>query len=137
MTEETLSALLDGECSPAELNRLLEAMTRDSTLKERYSRLCLARESRLGVRFRSARLDFPDRIMTALQDERAARIIPFRLPQVRWTSVWRPLSGLAAAAAVGALAVLAVKPQPSSAPPLHPAAGSETVTAEVAPAAGP
>lgn len=121
MTDETLSALLDGECSPAELDRLLEAMERDPALKARYSRMCLARDSLKGGRARSAHLDFSSRVLAALDPEPAARVVPLRrvgalAPDPVRGRLWRPLAGLAAAAALAAVAVLAIRPQPTEAP---------------------
>lgn len=107
---ESLSALLDGECSPSETERLLSEMERDPALRDEFSRLCLARESRHGTRVRSARLDFPARVLAALDGGVAepAVVVPLgnrvrRLP-------WRAVGSLAAAAAVGAVAVMAVRP---------------------------
>lgn len=108
--KESLSALLDGECSPSELEQVLSDLERDPALREEFSRLCLARELRHGTRVRSARLDFPSRVMAALDREAAepAVVVPIgnrvrRLP-------WRAAASLAAAAAVGAVTVMAIRP---------------------------
>jgi negative regulator of sigma E activity len=116
MTEETLSALLDGECSPAELDALLEAMDRDPRLKDRYSRLCLARDTRQGARYRRADIQFADRVVAALDREPGPRVVTFRPRRTLPLRFWRPLAGLAAAAAIGAVAVLAVRPSADPAP---------------------
>lgn len=109
--KETLSALLDGECTPSELDRLLSELERDPALREHFSRQCLARESRLGTRIRSANLDFSAGVLAALQSEEPPVVVALgdrvrRLP-------WRMAASLAAAAAVGALAVLVVRPDAS------------------------
>jgi len=52
MSYEKLSALLDGECSAEELDRLLEDLDRSPELKAQWSRLCLARDTMEGVRIR-------------------------------------------------------------------------------------
>lgn len=114
--KESLSALLDGECSAAELDQLLAEMERDPALREQFSRQCLAREARQGTRIRVPDLGFSSRVLAALQDEPAV-VVPFpervrRLP-------WRAAVSLAAAAAVGAVAVLVTAPQGR----LEPAAG--------------
>lgn len=106
--KETLSALLDGECTPSELDRLLSELERDPSLREHFSRQCLARESRMGTRIRSANLDFSSRVIAALHREDTPVVVALgdrvrRLP-------WRMAASLAAAAAVGALAVLVVRP---------------------------
>lgn len=113
MTDEALSALMDGECSQAELDRLLVAMEHEPALKARYSRLCLARDSLKGVRAKSAQLDFSSRVLAALEREPVSQVVPLRRARLL---VWRPLAGLAAAAALAAVAVLAIRPQ-STTPP--------------------
>src|SRR5690349_5161819 len=132
--KESLSVLLDGECSAAELDRVLAEMERDPALRAQLSRQCLARESRMGTRIRSADLDFADRVLAALQDEPAV-VVPFgdrvrRIP-------WRAAVSLAAAAALGAVAVLVVRPQAPVGPeaPIYPGAAVQTaVSAESEPA---
>lgn len=111
--KESLSALLDGECSASELERVLSELERDPALREQLSRQWLARESRMGTRIRSADLGFSTRVLAALHDEPAV-VVPFagrvrRLP-------WRAAASLAAAAALGAIAVLVVRPQAPFAP---------------------
>lgn len=107
---ESISALLDGECSPSELERLLDQMERDPALLEQFSRQCLARDSRMGTKVGSARLDFPAKVIAALHDDPpGAAVIPFagRLRRVPWKAA----TSLAAAATIGAMAVLALKPE--------------------------
>ncbi|MGQ0586329.1 MAG: sigma-E factor negative regulatory protein [Gammaproteobacteria bacterium] len=124
---ESLSALLDGECSPSELDRLLAELDRDPELRRQFSRLCLARDGRMGIRVRSAELDFADRVLAALHTEEPRVVVAIgdrirRLP-------WRMAASLAAAAVVGAATVLAVRPDPAGMPvaqPAIPAAGTLT-----------
>lgn len=111
MTDEALSALLDGECSPAELDRLLDSMERDPTLKARYSRMCLARDSLRGGRAKAVQAAFPGRVLAALGQEAASTVVPFRVhrrvtPDQGRGRLWLPLAGLAAAAALAAVAVV-------------------------------
>jgi negative regulator of sigma E activity len=106
--KESLSALLDGECSDSELEQILSALERDPALRQHLSHQYLARDSRLGTRVRTPDPDFSSRVLAALQDEPAV-VVPFagrvrRLP-------WRAAASLAAAAALGAVAVLVVRPQ--------------------------
>lgn len=116
MTNEALSAFFDGECTPEELDHLLDAMERDPALKDRYSRMCLARDSLKGGRAQSAHLDFSSQVLAALDREAVSSVVPFqrkRLPgldQIRGR-LWHPLAGLAAAAALAAVAVLVIRPQ--------------------------
>jgi len=107
---EATSALLDGECSPSELEQLLDQMERDPALREQFSRQCLARDSRMGTKVRSAQLDFSAKVIAALHDEQpGALVVPFAARVRR--GPWKAATGLAAAAAVGAMAVLVLKPE--------------------------
>lgn len=118
MNEESLSALLDGECTPGELSRLLQEMERDPALRERFSRMRLAQEARGGTQVRSARLDFASRVLAALPARPESTVTPLRgaMP-LRW----QPLAGLAAAAAVGVVAVLVLRPEGDPVPAVGPA----------------
>jgi hypothetical protein len=106
MNEESLSALLDGECSPSELDQVLRRLDQDPELRQRLSRLSRGEHLRRGVLGRSVPLDFADRVMAALpaRPDRPG----WRMPAFR--PAWRPLAGLAAAAAFGAAAVLVLRP---------------------------
>lgn len=109
MKHESLSALLDGECTPAELDRLLDELGDSPDLMQEWSRQCAAREAREGTRIAvdqacicagvMARLDeMPEELATPKVVELASR----RKPAVFG---WKPLAGLAAAASVAAVAV--------------------------------
>lgn len=123
MNEESLSALLDGECSPAELDSLLRELDHDPALRQRLSRLRLAQEAVRGAPIRAVDPDFAARVMAALPDRpETAAVTPLRRPGgLRWQA----FAGLAAAAGVAALAVLALRPES----PLAPAAAPEPVAA--------
>lgn len=114
--KESLSALLDGECSPDELDRLLAELERDPELARHFSRQCLARETRSGTRVRAADLDFSSRVIAALHAEPESAVLPFPSRPNRWS--WRTAASLAAAAAVGAVAVLVVRPPPAATAPV-------------------
>lgn len=109
--KESLSALLDGELSPSELDQVLNELERDPALREHFSRQCLARDSRMGTRIRTPQVDFANRVLAALHNEpqEAAVVVPFGDRARRFP--WRTAVGLAAAAALGAVAVLVVRPQ--------------------------
>lgn len=112
MIDESLSALLDGECSPEELDQLLTRMDRDPALRERFGKMVLAQHVRRDVLARrSVPADFADRVMAALPERPDPVVVPWprRIP-------WPPAAGLAAAAALGAVAVLALKPDVPTAP---------------------
>ena len=115
--KETVSKLLDGESSDTELEQLLAEFENDPALREQFSRQILAREAREGTRIRAANLDFSAKVLAALHDETPAEpavVVPFgtgvrRLP-------WRAATSLAAAAALGAVAVLVIRPATTDAP---------------------
>jgi negative regulator of sigma E activity len=114
MADESLSALLDGECSADELERLLDAMERSPELKRSYSRLCLTRDALEGTRIARNQHSICDGVMSRLDAAplpvaAPAAATPGRRPSRRLR--WKPAGGLAAAAAVGALAVLVMLPQ--------------------------
>lgn len=150
MTHDAMSALLDGECSDAELDRLLDEVSRSAEAGQRWSRLCAARESGTGTRILESQRCICSGVMAALDAApaaadakvvdlaaRRASVMPGRAAGKLWQPVWKPLVGFAAAASVGAAAVLMVQPQ-SDAPgrdattPL-PVAGSRLQTASAEP----
>lgn len=117
MNRESLSALFDGECHGAELDRLIDSLDREPSLKAEWSRLCSARDARTTP-VRKTRPDFAASVMAAIAADSAparATVIPF--PQRVWRAT-QPLVGYALAASVGAFAVLGVmapKPEGDSA----------------------
>jgi negative regulator of sigma E activity len=109
--KETVSKLLDGECSGAELEAALAEFESDPALREQFSRQVLAREAREGTRIRAANFDFSAKVLAALHNEVPAEpavVVPFR-SRVRRLP-WRTATSLAAAATLGAVAVLVVRP---------------------------
>jgi sigma-E factor negative regulatory protein RseA len=135
--KESLSALLDGECSPSEIDSLLVELERDPALRREFTRMVLGREARSGTRIRKAQVDFSAGVLAALQDEpgqEGSRVVPFRPRLGRLP--WKTLTGLAAAAAVGAVAVLVVRPESSPSQPslaVQPASLATTQVGEAAP----
>lgn len=106
MSEELVSALLDGECDGRELDRLLAECERDEALRTRFSRMQYARDlarSPTAVRFDAG---FADRVMSALAaiepDAAGGKVVPL----VRKRPAWVPVGGIAAAASL-VLAVVA------------------------------
>ncbi|MDP3293351.1 MAG: sigma-E factor negative regulatory protein [Nevskia sp.] len=128
MSEELLSALLDGECTPAEAEAVLAAIEHSPALKARWSRLCLTRDSLAGVAVAKPSFDFAAGVMAAIASEAQAeapievnpRVVPLRRPVVvAWPTPvvqpqraavrrrrWQPITGLAAAASVAAVALV-------------------------------
>lgn len=118
MSEELLSALLDGECTPVEVERLLQQLDESPALKQRWTRMCVAREATENTRIRAVSPDFCAGVMAAIQrDEAVAE--PVRSPKVvalqprrpaaapvavtASRSRWQPVVGLAAAASIAAV----------------------------------
>ena len=110
MAHETLSALLDGECSPDEMDALLDEMERSPDLKQAWSRQCLAREAREGTVVGKGQTCICAGVMAALDDlpdEVNPRVVELaarrKSPNIFG---WNPLTGLAAAASVAAVALV-------------------------------
>lgn len=113
MAHESISALLDGECTPDEMDVLLDAMERDPELKQAWSRQCLAREAREGTAYSRNQACICAGVMAALDEQPSAnpRVVELasrRRPLAAFG--WKPLAGLATAASVAALAVLLAIP---------------------------
>lgn len=108
MSNESLSALLDGECSAEETVRLLDAIEASPALKAQWSRMCLTREAMGGTRIRKAQACICADVMANLDKVPEAVVNPKvveltrRQPMRRWQS----LAGLAAAASIAAVALL-------------------------------
>lgn len=123
MSEELLSALLDGECTPAEVEAALAAIERSPALKGRWSRMCLTRDALAGVAVAKPSFDFAAGVMAAIageaQTEAHPRVVPLRrtaaaaqpTPVVQPQRLatrrrWQPITGLAAAASIAAVALV-------------------------------
>lgn len=115
MSPESLSSLFDGECSPEELDRVLDELDQSPDLKASFSRLCLSRDAVDGTRVLKGQRCIAAGVMAGLDDTPAAgggnvrELV--RPPRARPAFQWRPLAGLAAAAAFGAVAVLVTTPR--------------------------
>src|SRR5690349_12732691 len=100
MSHESISALLDGECSPDELDRLLDEMERDPTLKAEFTRQCLAREVIAGTRIGKSQPCICGDVMARLDDEPAStggRVVELAARRRAIpVAQWKPLAGLAA-----------------------------------------
>lgn len=132
MTDQDLSSLVDGECSRSQLDRALRQLREDPKARARLSRWTLVQHVLRGAEVRKADPGFADRVMAALPPGRPQ---PVAIP-VQGRMGWRPLAGLAAAAGVGAVAVLALQPDTAgepSATPVQPVAAA--TPAEPAPLA--
>ncbi|MGB0954741.1 MAG: sigma-E factor negative regulatory protein [Panacagrimonas sp.] len=126
MSEDLLSAMLDGECSPEEMDRLLRQMEGDPELAMRWSRLCASRDIARGVRLGQNQPCICDGVMNGLKQgssasenvvdlavHRASKPMAFPRPAMH---LLRPAAGLFAAASMGAAAVLVLQPGDETVP---------------------
>jgi negative regulator of sigma E activity len=118
MPQDSLSALLDGECSSAELDQLLDEMERSPELAAQWSRLCMARDAQAGTRIAAGQADFCSRVMAQLDAAPAAvdaKVVDLAVRRAarapRLAAFWKPAIGFAAAASVGAAAIMLIQPQ--------------------------
>ena len=113
MSEESLSALLDGECSAQEVRELLDAGAGSAALRQRWSRMCIARDALQGVTVGKGADDFCAGVMAALEAEMpampVARVIALPRRPRRSGLRWQPAVGLAAAASVAAVVVVGAR----------------------------
>lgn len=114
MVKDSLSALLDGECSGAELDCLLDELDRSPDLARQWSRLCLAREAAEGTQVRQEQPCICADVMSRLDAAPAGKVVELAPRRAARRSLlatyWKPAVGLAAAASMGAAAVLLVQP---------------------------
>jgi sigma-E factor negative regulatory protein RseA len=112
---ELLSAFVDGELNAQELDELLALMSTDEGARQDYQRYQHASDTLRGYSRHSQSVDLSARLSKALADEPAhqqshglskARVL--RVPD--W--FWKQTAGFAAAASIGALAVVGVINQP-------------------------
>lgn len=141
MSIESLSALLDGELRPNELERTLAALERDPELRAQFDRLVAARAAMRGTQVRPGTAGLADRVRAALEAEAPAVTqapvpAPPRVPRLLWVP-------LAAAASVAGFAVIGLSPESKAvtapataeAPPAPPAVTAVPVSLPAAPAA--
>jgi negative regulator of sigma E activity len=146
MPQESLSALFDGECTGLELDRLLVELERSPELGEQWSRLCMAREARVGTRIGSEQPCICADVMSRLEaapagpDAKVVDLVVHRANVAvarrrRMSTLWKPAVGFAAAASVGAAAVMFLQ-QPQNAGDLAESGGG-LAPAGLATAIGP
>jgi negative regulator of sigma E activity len=122
---EQVSAFLDGELPNSETELLLKRLTRDGDLRESFGRYALIGEAIRGNSRGLVTKNFAGRVNLAIDGEpvtASGQVRESRAP--RW---WRPFAGVAVAAGVAAVAVLALQ-QRAVAPTLRPV--KEPVTAQ-------
>jgi sigma-E factor negative regulatory protein RseA len=117
---EQLSACLDGELPPAELDLLLKRVGRDADLRAAIGRYSLIGESMRAERPAVASRDFGSKVMAAIANEAPGEIgriqaaptvaAPARKISPAAIRYLRPAVGMAIAAGVAAIAVLTMQP---------------------------
>lgn len=109
--EESLSALLDGECTLAEVDAVLDACGRQPDLLQRFGRFCAVREIHAGRVVNRVSEDFCGSVMRGLDAPGATpvrRLKVAHLPHRRRTrTTWLKAGGLGLAASFGAIVALA------------------------------
>lgn len=118
MNTDSLSALLDGECHGSELDALLDEMDRNPQLALEWSRMCKARDLRLGSVVSADWGCICTEVMSKLDDQpsfNSDKVVGIAGKRTavadRIKRFWKPVAGFAAAASMGAAAVLLVQPQ--------------------------
>jgi len=117
MPQESLSALFDGECSDAEMDRLLASLDSNPELTRRWSRWHLRREIEDGTRVLKNQPCICAGVMAAIEDPanqpvRKGSVVDLSAWRQRLMAMpWKPVAGFAAAASMGAAAVLFLAPQ--------------------------
>jgi sigma-E factor negative regulatory protein RseA len=104
---EQVSAFLDGELPNSETELLLKRLTRDGELRESFGRYALIGEAIRGTGRGLLTKGFSGRVNLAIDGE----LIPANghVPQSRGPRWWRPIAGVAVAAGVAAVAVVALQ----------------------------
>lgn len=105
MSQESLSALLDGECTEAQLEALLQELERSPELKASWRRQCIARDSLRGQSLKTRPLDLSAGVMAAIAAEPvSAKVVPIRARR-QPRPLWQSVTGLSMAAGLAAVAV--------------------------------
>lgn len=123
---EQLSACLDGELPPAELDLLLKRVGREAELRAAIGRYSLIGEAMRAERPAVASRDFASKVMVAVAAEPASEQTPAsvvrpnvvpapgttRAPKISPAAIryLRPAAGMAVAAGVAAIAVFVMQP---------------------------
>lgn len=129
--QELLSAFVDGELNEQELDELLALMKSDDSAKQDYMRYQFSSDLLHGYVTEHKQIDLTDRIQQALSDdEPGVNVQPTEITQTAKVFAlpdwfWKQTAGLAAAASIGALAVVGLMSQPQTVMPTTNMAQSE------------
>jgi negative regulator of sigma E activity len=118
MSSEMLSAALDGELRPDELDGLLAEIERSPQLKQQWSRMSLARDALGGAQVRADRPCIAAAVMAGVGAEAPSEKVVPLVPKNRVSGriAWRPVIGFATAASVASIAFVLGYRSPSVPP---------------------
>ena len=102
---EQVSAFLDGELPGTETELLLKRLTRDGELRESFGRYALIGEALRGAGSHVLTRGFASRVNIAIDGE-PAQPAGQQARSQRW---WRPIAGVAVAAGVATVAIVALQ----------------------------
>ncbi|HEY6644885.1 sigma-E factor negative regulatory protein [Povalibacter sp.] len=126
--KEQLSACLDGELPETELDLLLRQVQRDVQVLQSLDRYSLISEALRGPAPVAVSRGFADRIAAAIEAEPFARTAVQRPSQAAFMRWMRPAAGIAIAAGVAAVAVIALQPVATDSPQLALVADNSAVS---------
>lgn len=136
-TQESLSALMDGELAPHDTDRLLAGIDADPTLMQTWSRLCAVRDAGDDTRIAALPESWMTGLMQAVQSEPVPLAVAHpgvaSLAARRRRPIWQPLAGLAVAASVAMVAVTLSLNTAPLADPADPGTGPEAAAPVAAP----
>lgn len=106
--KENMSALVDGELESPSASETIDRLLTSDTLKSHWSRYHLVRDVLRHKTYPDAGTELCDRVRSLLAEE------PLHFPDRslatrRWRGMFKPVAGVALAASVAAVAVLAVR----------------------------
>src|SRR3974390_1797517 len=101
---EQVSAFLDGELPNSETELLLKRLTRDPELRESFGRFALIGEAVRGANSGTLSRSFASRVNQAIDGEPAIQTPAHGARVKHW---WRPVAGVAVAAGVATVAIVA------------------------------
>jgi sigma-E factor negative regulatory protein RseA len=103
---EQVSAFLDGELPNSETELLLKRLTRDPELRESFGRFALIGEAVRGASSGALSRSFTSRVNQAIDGEPVVQAPVHGARVKHW---WRPVAGVAVAAGVATVAIVALQ----------------------------
>ena len=106
--KEHMSALLDGELEPRSASETIDILLKDDEMLVHWSRYHMVRDVLRHKVYPDSGGRLRDRVRSCLADE-PMHFPARRLPAQRWRNALKPVAGLALAASVAVVAILAVR----------------------------